>query len=151
MIEVVRMKTILLFFLLCSTLLSAQTTSLATPSHRVARFVAPAYPWLARKVRIQGETISELRVQTDGVVETVNVITAHPMFQNYVQKALEQWIFESSSQPFMQIVKVHFVIADCRDIRSLNPDAYKETAVSADLPQFLEVKTCGDIVVTTTN
>jgi len=142
---------ILFACLVCTTILFAESPTTATLSHHVVRVVAPAYPWLARKGRMQGETTTELRVGADGLVKTTNVTMAHPIFRDYVQSALKQWIFESDSQPFTQIVTVRFVLEDCHDVHSTNPDAYKETTVSADLPRLLEVKSCADIMVTTTD
>ena len=126
----------------------AQIPNAVIPLPHVAKFVAPAYPWKAREIRMQGETTAELKVRADGTVESADITNAHPFFRTPVQSALNQWRFEPTGQPFVQKVTVRFRLDDCAHIQI---DAYKETRVQADLPQLVEIATCPDIIVTTNN
>jgi len=143
-------KVILCIFLFAT--VWAQTPNPLAPSPHVTKFVAPAYPWQARKARIQGETTSEIQIRADGTVESVNVTMAHAIFRDYVQAALKQWEFGPTGKPFIQKVTVRFSLVDgCDDVRSSSPDVYRETRVQARLPQLVEVKTCLEPTIVETN
>ena len=140
-------KAMLCFFLFGIAL--AQTPG--APSPHVTKFVAPAYPWKARVVRMQGETTSEIRVRADGTVESVNVTMAHPFFRDYVSVALKQWEFESNGKMFTQRVTVRFSLDDCHDVHSIDANAYRETHVQAQLPQLVDVSMCAELITTDVN
>jgi len=130
----------------------AQTLAPSSPLPCVTRFVAPAYPWKARKARIEGETKSEIQVRADGTVSSVNVTMAHPIFRDYVEVALKQWEFEPTGKAFVQNITVRFSLRDgCDDIRSSDPDVYRETRVQAQLPPLVEVKSCLEPIIVETN
>ncbi|HEX7423395.1 MAG TPA: energy transducer TonB [Terriglobales bacterium] len=124
----------------------AQTPTPSAPSPHVTKFVAPAYPWRAREIRMQGETTTELQVRADGTVESANVTMAHPFFRDYVEAALRQWEFEPTGKTFAQKVTVRFSLGGCGNVHSINANAYKETRVQAQLPQLVEVTTCTDLI-----
>jgi|SRR5450759_2673181 TonB family protein len=145
------MKKVILCIFLFATVW-AQTPASSAPSPRVTKFVAPAYPWKARKARIQGETKSEIQVRADGTVDAVNVTMAHPIFRDYVEAALKQWEFEPTGKTFAQKITVRFSLLDgCDDIRSSDPDVYRETRVQAQLPQLVEVKSCLEPIIVEQN
>lgn len=130
-------------------MLWAQTPNVVGPPPHLMKFVAPSYPWKAREIRMQGETTTELKVQSDGTVESANITMAHPFFRGPVQSALKQWRFEPTGQSCARKVTVRFRLDDCSHIKT---DAYKETRVQADLSQLVvEVATCPDLMVTNTN
>jgi len=85
---------IALLLTFCSLGVLAQTPSETKTTLHIKRFVVPAYPVAARKGRMQGPTTTELQVRPDGTVDSANVVRAHPIFQDYVEAALKQWVFE---------------------------------------------------------
>jgi TonB family C-terminal domain len=105
----------------------------------VKKFVAPAYPPLARKNRMQGTTTSVVEVRADGTVASVTVTMAHPFFHVGVAAALRQWTFEPVGVPTSLKVTVKFSLENCDEIPL---EALTETRVQADLPDTVEVDTC---------
>jgi TonB family protein len=125
---------------------AAQVPAETAPTLHVKKFVAPAYPVLARYGRIQGTTTTDLQVRADGTVESVKVTMAHPVFHSYVQKALRQWLFESSARSATLTVTVKFSLSDC-----IGHESSAETLVQADLPSAVEVTTCLAPITVTNN
>jgi TonB family protein len=133
---------IVLLVLLVATFLSAQTPDFAETNLPVlVTFVAPAYPRLARDNRIKGATETDLTVNADGRVRDAKIISAHPVFANYVLSALRQWQFKASHTAYHLKVTVQFdLMDDCSDGTDKHP-LTSETFVSAELPRTIHVKT----------
>ncbi|MDP9264128.1 MAG: energy transducer TonB [Acidobacteriota bacterium] len=115
------------------------------PSHGpcVAHLVAPAYPRAAKDQRMQGDVVANVKVNKDGSVGAVRIVSAHPVFATYVSSALEQWTFKPSESEASLDVRVRFVLdfdtKECEgaDVHPVTPETY----VSAQLPSFVEVRT----------
>ncbi len=133
--------------LVCSVQSFGQTPTGIPETLHLKKFVAPAYPALARKNRIQGTTTTELHVRPDGIVESVKVVTAHAIFHEYVEAALRQWVFEPAKRSGDLKVTVAFKL-DCDEVHA---ERLAETHVQADLPTFVEVRTCPEPFVTSSN
>ena len=54
----------------------------------------PTYPALARAARIGGEVKLELKVRSDGSVESVSVVSGHPMLQETALKSAQASTFK---------------------------------------------------------
>lgn len=52
---------------------------------------APHYPRIARASGIEGEVVARLRVQADGQVADVQIVTGLELFQEEVMRALRRW------------------------------------------------------------
>ena len=103
--------------LLC--VLSAQCNSQeAIRTFHLVRFVAPAYPALARTGRMQGKVTASIDINRDGSVASTTITMAHPVFHGYVEKALSQWKFEPVGEPATLDVVVDFKIDECRQVKS---------------------------------
>src|SRR5579863_10489543 len=88
---------IALAMLLAVPLLHAQTPVQADSDvPPVVNFVAPAYPRIAKDNRIMGTTVTDIKVSAEGRVSEATIISAHPLFANYVLSALKQWRFRPS-------------------------------------------------------
>src|SRR6266849_8859127 len=107
----------------------------------VRHFVAPAYPDAAWLARIQGTVVSEVAIKPDGTVDSVNLVSAHPIFRKSVKTALKQWVFEVSTATTLKITAQFLLDADCPLTGSQEPDKryYVQTQVSADLPSHIDV------------
>lgn len=110
----------------------------------VRYFVAPAYPATAWLSRIQGTAVAEVAIKADGAVDSVKVVSAHPMFREPLETALKQWLFQTSAATTLKVTTRFQVEADCPLTGSQEPGKfyYVQTQVSADLPANIEVKTC---------
>ena len=115
------------------------------------RFVAPAYPAAARKGRMQGTTTTELQVRPDGTVDSPNVVMAHPIFHDYVEAALKQWVFEPVPKLTALKVTVRFWLDGCGEPapNQKREQLFGETLIQAALPDLVEVRTCLEPIVTT--
>jgi TonB family protein len=129
----------------CSLSLLGQTSS--TSTLHVKKFIAPAYPTLARGGRFEGSTTSEVRVRADGTVDSVEVVSAHPLFRLNVEQALRQWVFEPTGDPASLKVTVKFSLTEGCD--KIPDDSVIETRVIANLPDTVFVNTCTEPIVTT--
>jgi TonB family protein len=120
-----------------------QTATSTTGTPHIKTFVAPAYPAVARKNRIQGATSSEIKVRTDGMVDSVRVTMAHPVFGAYVEKALQQWRFEPIPVATSLKVTVRFWLDGCEKVPA---ELVGETRVEANLPESVDIRTCPEPV-----
>jgi hypothetical protein len=121
----------------------AQTGNNDAPAS-VRHFIAPAYPITAWLARIQGTAVAEVAIKADGAVDSVKVISAHPMFREPLETALKQWLFQTSTATTLRVTTRFQLDADCPLTGSQEPDKryYVQTQVSADLPATIDVKTC---------
>src|SRR4051794_15005160 len=88
---------IALLMLLTTSFLRAQTPiRIDSDVPAVVTFVAPAYPRIAKDGRIMGTTVTDITVSAEGRVSDAKIISAHPVFANYVLSALRQWQFRAS-------------------------------------------------------
>ena len=133
---------IALLLLFAAPVLCAQTPELANGDiPAVVRFVAPAYPRLAKDNRIMGTTVTDITVNAQGRVREAKIISAHPVFTNYVLSALRQWEFRASHAEYHLKVTVQFdLLDDCSDGTDKHP-LTSETSVSAELPGTVHVST----------
>jgi TonB family protein len=111
----------------------------------VRHFVAPVYPVAAWLARVQGTVVTEVMIKPDGTVDSVKLISAHPMFREQVETALKQWSFQPISTATIQKITIQFQLdANCPLTGSQEPDKryYVQTRVSVDLPSHIDVATC---------
>lgn len=125
----------------------------AQTSLSVRHFVAPDYPAAAWLSRIQGTTVAEIGVKADGTVNSVKVISAHPIFRDAVESALKQWTFSSPAATTLRVTTRFELDADCPLSGPQESDKgyYVRTQVIADLPTTVEVKTCLPVITIDTN
>lgn len=57
--------------------------------------VQPEYPPLARQARVQGAVVLDARIGADGTVESVAVVSGHPMLIQAAMDAVKQWRYKS--------------------------------------------------------
>ena len=140
---------IALAMLLAVPLLHAQTPVQADSDvPPVVNFVAPAYPRLAKDNRITGTTVTDVKVSADGRVSDATIISAHPLFANYVLTALRQWRFRASHTEYHLKVRVQFdLLDDCSEGTDKHP-VTSETYVSAELPGIVYVRTAARCIET---
>lgn len=125
-----------------------QTTGLS-----VFHFVAPAYPSAAWLARIEGTTVADVTIKPDGTVDSVEIVSAHPMFRESLEKALKGWSFRNSEATRLRITTRFELEADCplSGSEESGKRYYQRTDVSADLPSNVEVKTCLPITIVGTD
>lgn len=128
--------------LLSGSLLFAQAPSTAEKdAPTVVTFVAPAYPRAARDQRKMGKTLTRVTVSRDGAVVEVKTISANPVFEDYVLKALKQWRFKPSDQENTVQVTCSFEFMEDKCEGTNEHPITAETQVSAELPTVVHIKT----------
>jgi protein TonB len=75
--------------------------------------VAPAYPELAQRVRLEGLVILEAVIDVSGSVTSTRVLRGHPLLDQAAVDAVQQWKFKPATLngeviPVVMTVTVHF-------------------------------------------
>jgi TonB family protein len=106
------MRTAFLFLLVtlvaCAGASSAQSSSTASGDRKVTARVSPAYPELARKMRLQGVVKIEAVVKPNGTVKSTRVLGGNPVLVDAATDAVSKWKFESGPSETTEIVQLTF-------------------------------------------
>jgi TonB family protein len=140
------MRAFVLFSVLCLFCSNSwsQSAEISSPNQRAVRtFVAPPFPIVARHSRIQGKAVVRLTITKEGRVSNTVLVSSHPVFQQQVERALQQWVFEPSAGQTIEDVTVSFEFTDSCETT--------ETFVSADLPNLVHVQTGSGCITTSVN
>lgn len=82
---------------------AAQRTSISSgAADIVTRSIQPAYPMLARQMRVQGSVILQALIGRDGMIQDLRVLSGPPILANAAEEAVRQWHFKPhfvGSQP----------------------------------------------------
>jgi TonB family protein len=86
----------------------------ATPGISVLKFVAPAYPAIARTARVQGDVRLLIEIARDGSATRVTTLSGHPMLSQAAIEAVRQWHFgcQRCDGRLQHIVTITFTIDD---------------------------------------
>ena len=103
--------------LICAFSLQCNSQEAACRLH-LMRFVAPAYPALARTGRMQGKVTATIHINGDGSVASTTIKMAHPVLHRYVESALSQWKFEPVGEETTLDVVVNFRFDECHRVKS---------------------------------
>jgi TonB family protein len=79
--------------------------------------VAPAYPELARQARIQGVVVLNAVIGKDGTVQSLSLVSGHPLLAPAALEAVKQWVYKPTllnGQPVdvATQINVNFTLAD---------------------------------------
>src|ERR1700757_64449 len=74
----------------------AEVSSLTTDV--VTHSVVPAYPTLARQMKVQGSVILEALIGRDGLIQDLHVLSGPPILAGAAQEAVRQWHFKPHYQ-----------------------------------------------------
>jgi TonB family protein len=64
----------------------------------VSSSVTPAYPLLARQMRVQGSVILQALISRDGTIQDLHVVSGPPILAAAAQEAVRQWHFKPHYQ-----------------------------------------------------
>lgn len=84
---------------------------------RLIEKVAPVYPDLARRTRLQGVVILEVTVDEEGYVSNVKILRGHPILSQSAVEAVQQWrygptLLNGKPIPVISTVEVSFAFPD---------------------------------------
>lgn len=77
-------------------------------ARKVQNKAQPAYPDLARRMKIVGVVKVQVTVAPNGSVKDVRVVGGHPVLANAVVDAVRRWHFESGSQTTTENLEFRF-------------------------------------------
>jgi protein TonB len=60
---------------------------------KTIRTLPPAYPVAAKQARIQGTVYMELTLDETGTVESVNVVSGHPLLIESAEACVRKWVY----------------------------------------------------------
>ena len=68
----------------------------------------PAYPDIARSLRIKGTVRIEAVVAPNGSVKTTHILGGHPLLAQSAEQAVHKWKWEPASAESKELVEVRF-------------------------------------------
>ena len=83
---------------------------LLADTRKVTKRVAPVYPALAAKMRIEGTVKLEATVNEEGIVEEVKVVSGHTLLAASAIEAVKQWRYEPGVGKATLTVSVEFAL-----------------------------------------
>ena len=98
---------LVLILVACAAVTAAQSSG-ATSDRKVTAKVAPAYPELARRMRLQGTVKIEAVVKPNGTVKSTRVLGGNPVLVDAATEAVNKWKFESGPSETTEIVQLTF-------------------------------------------
>lgn len=107
-----RRKTIFSLLVLSWALLLAAPsfgqTDQTESKRKVVSKVMPAYPEIARSMRIKGVVRIEAVVAPNGSIKTTHVLGGHPLLAQSADDAVHKWRWESTPAESKELVEVRF-------------------------------------------
>jgi len=104
------MRRAVLMLVLCACFLYAEDEQAS--ARKIVVKVQPQYPALAHAAHITGTAKLLVRVNSNGKVESVEVLGGHPLLAQAAVAAVSQWKWEPSSQSSQEAVLVKFSLSD---------------------------------------
>ncbi len=99
----------ILFLILTLILLPGSTPAQELTGHRkLVTRAEPAYPILARKLKLYGAVKVEVLVAADGRVKAADLLGGHPVLAKAALDAIRQWKWEAGTHDSHEIVLVNF-------------------------------------------
>jgi len=86
--------------------------SAAADSRAVKSRVAPVYPELAKRMKIEGEVRLSVTVDAEGKVTDVKAVSGNHMLSSAAEDAVRKWKFEPGPGSFTVEVALTFALAE---------------------------------------
>jgi len=84
--------------------------ALASDSRTIKSKVAPIYPDLARRMKVEGVVNVEATVDPDGKVQSTKTLSGNAILAPAAEDAVSKWRFESASATSKEKIDVNFVL-----------------------------------------
>jgi TonB family protein len=88
---------LLVLLLICGTVVAQRPDPGPNIEDKAVKRVAPVYPPLAKRKRVQGKVVVWLQVGTDGAVSDMDFVEGNALFKPASMEAAKQWAFQRSS------------------------------------------------------
>ena len=90
-------KIVLALLLICMTITAQKSEPGPNIEVNAVKKVAPIYPPLAKRKRVEGKVIVWLEVHSDGSVGGIEFLEGNALFKPSSLEAAKQWVFQKSS------------------------------------------------------
>jgi TonB family protein len=87
------------------------TPARAADLRAVKSRIAPIYPEIAKRMKIEGVVMVEVKVDADGKVNEVKTLSGNRVLSSAAEEAVHRWKFESGPGPATVDVSVNFSLA----------------------------------------
>jgi len=71
----------------------AATVDAAVMTDNTIKRVPPVYPPIAKLSHVQGDVVLHVIIGVNGTVESMKVVSGHPMLQQAAMDAVKQWVY----------------------------------------------------------
>jgi TonB family protein len=85
-------------------------TLLHAEGRQLKKKVAPEYPMLALKMRVQGQVTVRASIDPDGTVTDVEAVSGHELLRPAALACVKKWQYEPSSGKTVEMVGVSFTL-----------------------------------------
>lgn len=103
-----RIRKMLVLFLMLAGLGLAASTLSATQSRQTKKVVKPNYPAVAREMKVEGTVRLQAVVDRDGNVENVIVVSGHTLLKPAAVECVRQWKYEPAGDVSLVPIDVVF-------------------------------------------
>jgi TonB family protein len=79
-------------------------------NRKSVKTVAPVYPAIAAKMRVEGTVKLDATIDQDGTVLDVKVVSGHALLAAAAVDAVKKWKYETGSAKSIQTVAVEFAL-----------------------------------------
>jgi TonB family protein len=79
-------------------------------NRKSVKTVAPVYPAIAAKMRVEGTVKLDATIDQDGTVLDVKVVSGHALLVTAAVDAVKKWKYETGSAKSIQTVAVEFAL-----------------------------------------
>jgi TonB family protein len=83
-------------------------TLLHADTRKLVKNVAPSYPAIAVKMRIEGTVKMDVTIDADGSVSDVKIVSGHQLLSAAAIEAVKKWHYEAADSKSTQSVSVEF-------------------------------------------
>lgn len=97
---------VLVGLLTCTLPISAQLEQ----ERKATKTVQPAYPTLARELKLTGTVKIELTIAPDGKVSKTRVLGGNPLLAVAAEEAVKQWKFEADAKETVKVLEFKFAL-----------------------------------------
>jgi TonB family protein len=100
---------VILAVVMLATVMAAQNNAPSSSERKVASRVAPFYPELAKRMRLQGIVKVEAVVRPNGTVKSTRVLGGNPVLVQSAVDAVTKWKFEPGPDETTEVVQLTFI------------------------------------------
>ncbi len=99
---------LLLFFFSCLGPLALSQNQPSPDARKIVQKIMPAYPDIAKRMKLSGSVKVLVTVEPDGKVKTIQPVGGSPVLIQAAEDAVYKWRFASSNGETKELIELHF-------------------------------------------